>query len=40
MDESCKDVNKQYTEELPVFKSQSNAKSLLFSGLENASNAK
>ncbi|XP_042729858.1 centrosomal protein of 120 kDa isoform X2 [Lagopus leucura] len=32
VDDSCKDVNKQYTEELPVFKSQGNAKSLLFSG--------
>ncbi|XP_042729851.1 centrosomal protein of 120 kDa isoform X1 [Lagopus leucura] len=31
VDDSCKDVNKQYTEELPVFKSQGNAKSLLFS---------
>ncbi|XP_015705557.1 centrosomal protein of 120 kDa isoform X1 [Coturnix japonica] len=31
VDESCKDVNKQYTEELPVFRSQSSAKSLLLS---------
>ncbi|XP_065600391.1 centrosomal protein of 120 kDa [Cyrtonyx montezumae] len=34
--ESCKDVNKQYTEELPVFQSQSRAKSPLLSGLQNS----
>lgn len=40
VDESCRDVSEQYTEELPVFKSQSSTKSLLLSGLQNSSNAK
>ncbi|XP_068278588.1 centrosomal protein of 120 kDa isoform X3 [Nyctibius grandis] len=34
--ESCQEVNKQYTEELPVFKSQSRAKSPLLSDLQNS----
>ncbi|KAM6304353.1 centrosomal protein of 120 kDa isoform 2-T2 [Podargus strigoides] len=33
---SCQEVNKQYTEELPVFKSQSRAKSPLLSELQNS----
>jgi len=37
--EPCQEVNKQHTEELPVFKSQSRAKSPL-SDLQNSSNAK
>ncbi|OXB62419.1 hypothetical protein ASZ78_014020 [Callipepla squamata] len=36
VDESCKDVNKQYTEEPPVFKSQSRGKSPLLPGLQNS----
>ncbi|OXB76039.1 UNVERIFIED_CONTAM: hypothetical protein H355_000299 [Colinus virginianus] len=36
VNESCKDVNKQYTEELPVFKSQSRGKSPLLPGLQNS----
>ncbi|XP_054041388.1 centrosomal protein of 120 kDa isoform X2 [Rissa tridactyla] len=34
--ESCQEANKQYTEELPVFKSQSRAKSPLVSDLQNS----
>ncbi|XP_072716506.1 centrosomal protein of 120 kDa isoform X2 [Ciconia boyciana] len=34
--ESCQEVNKQYTEELPVFKSESRAKSPLLSDLQNS----
>lgn len=38
--ESCQEVNKEYTEELPVFKLQSRAKSPLLPDLQHSSNAK